>query len=111
METITAQELKKKIDDREDITIINALGKEQYQQKHIPGSINIPVDEVEEKASQVLPEDKSKEIIVYCASKDCQASPKEAEKLEQMGYRNVKDFEGGIAEWQEQGYEFEGNDT
>lgn len=107
MKTISAQELKEKLDSGADVEVINVLSKDSHETKHIPGSKNIPVDELEERAPKELP-DKNKEVIVYCASKDCQASPNAAKKLEEMGYANVEDFEDGLAGWQEAGYEFEG---
>ncbi|MFB6246601.1 MAG: rhodanese-like domain-containing protein [Candidatus Pacearchaeota archaeon] len=107
MDTISAEELKSKIDDGEDFVLVDVLGQDSYTAKHLPDAINIPVNEIEDKASEKLP-DKDKEVIVYCASTDCQASPQAAEKLEELGYKNVKDFESGIAGWQEAGYELEG---
>jgi len=108
MKTINAEELKKKVDAGEDFVLVDVLGKESYEGKHIPTSINIPVDEIENRAFSELP-DKNKEIVVYCASTDCHASPRAAKKLEELGYTNVADFEAGIAGWQEAGYEFKGS--
>ena len=41
MKTITTGELKEHA-DRKDATIINVLSPEQFEEEHIPGSINIP---------------------------------------------------------------------
>jgi len=106
MKTISAEELKKKIDAGEDFEFVDVLSKDSFEAKHLPGSKNIPVDELEEKAETELP-DKDKEVIVYCASTECQASPRAAKKLEEMGYTNVVDFEVGLAGWQDAGYKFE----
>jgi len=106
MKTISAQELKKKIDDKEDFELVDVLGTESFKSKHIPTSKDIDVGEIEDRAEKELP-DKNKEIIVYCASKTCQASPNAAKKLEEMGYTNVIDFEDGLAGWQDAGYKFE----
>jgi len=106
MKTITAEELKKKIDAKEDFILIDVLSKESFEGKHVSTSINIPVDEIENRASSELP-DKNKEIVVYCASTDCHASPRAGKKLEELGYTNVVDYEAGIAGWQDAGYEFE----
>ena len=108
MKTINAEELKKKIDADEDFILVDVLSKESYEGKHLPKAVNIPVDEIEGKASGELP-DKNKEVIVYCASADCHASPNAAKKLEELGYTNVVDFEAGLAGWQEAGYGFEGS--
>jgi len=42
---------------------------------------------------------------VYCARTECQSSHHAAEKLEQAGFRNVIDFEGGAEEWKRAGLE------
>ena len=105
---ITREELKKKIDDRGDFVLIDVLGAMSYSERHLPGAINIPggsenfVAEVEKAAGG----DKSKEVIVYCGSFSCQASPAAAGKLADAGFTNVKDFKGGLADWEEGGYEF-----
>lgn len=106
METISAQKIKEKKDKGDDFVLIDVLPKEKYESQHLPGAINIPVNEIEDRIKEEVPE-KDKEIVVYCANTKCQASPKAAEKLEDLGYTDVKDFEEGLAGWQEAGYEFE----
>ena len=75
-----------------------SLSKDNIRAKHIPGSINKPAEEIEQRAEQVIL-DKYQEIIVYCASPDCPASPQAAEILTVMGYTNVYNFENGITGW------------
>jgi rhodanese-related sulfurtransferase len=43
------------------------------------------------------------EIVVYCKDKSCSASPKAAEELLSMGFQNLKDYEGGLEAWKEEG--------
>ncbi len=106
-ETITAEELKKKMDEGDGFKVVNVLSEEQFRQVHIPGSISVPGGEgFEERAREQLP-DKGQEVVVYCASFHCQASPTAAKKLGGMGYTNVVDFEGGMKAWQEAGYDVE----
>ena len=81
MRTISTEELRKKIDDKEDFVLVDVLGTESFKSKHIPTSKDIDVNEIEDRADKELP-DKNEEIIVYCASKECQASPNAAKKLE-----------------------------
>ena len=106
MKTISVEDLKKKIDSKEDFEFVDVLGKDSFEAKHLPGSKNIPVDEIEERAPKELP-DKDKEVVVYCANTECHASPTAGHKLEEMGYSNVVDFEAGLAGWEEANYEFE----
>lgn len=104
VDTLTRDELKEKMDAGDDFALVNVLSEEQFEQEHIPGSINIPLDQVEEEFPRRFDEDD--DIVVYCASHSCQASPKAAEKLEAMGFTDVKDYEGGLSDWKEQ-YETE----
>lgn len=103
-QTVSAESLAQRIrqdkpdnDDRKNgYALVNVLGREAFEKEHIPGSINIPKgreDEFEKRFS------KDKEIIVYCASSDCDASPAVAEKLADMGFTRVRDFDAGMAGW------------
>ena len=104
MKTLKANEVRQKLHSDGDTILINPLGRESFKAKHIPGSINIPADEIEDQAKQVLP-DKNQEIIVYCASPGCPASPQAAQKLTDLEYHNVYDFEAGLTGWLNEGYE------
>ena len=100
MKTITRKELNKMKDKREDFVLINVLSKEYFDKEHIRGSINIPImDKDFEKKVMKHVSDKRTKIVVYCANKECQASPDAAKKLIKLGYKNVWDYEGGIKEY------------
>ncbi len=64
METITREQLEEKIDRGEDFVLVDTLGEEYYRQSHLPGAINLPLEEID-RAEEVLP-DKEAEIVVYC---------------------------------------------
>ena len=64
---ITRDELKRKLDSREEFVLLETLPQEKYKQGHIPGAINLPPDQVRQLAPKLLP-DKNAEIIVYCGS-------------------------------------------
>ncbi len=66
METITGEELKAKIDRRDDVVLVETLPEAMFEHAHLPGALNIPPDQVQRLASHSLP-DKEKEIVVYCA--------------------------------------------
>lgn len=65
--TISREELKVKIDRKDDFRLVETLAPHAYHMAHLPGAINLPPNRVAELAPQVLP-DKSAEIVVYCAS-------------------------------------------
>lgn len=108
--TITRDALKKKLDEGSDFVLIDVLGALSYDGRHLPGAINIPGHEESfvVEVEKAVGGDKGKEVIVYCASFSCQVSPAAAGKLVDAGFTNVVDFEGGLADWEEAGYSFEG---
>ncbi|MDX1585086.1 MAG: rhodanese-like domain-containing protein [Balneolaceae bacterium] len=105
----TAEVLFDKMNSNERPVLLNALDHEAYIAKRIPGSINVPVDNAD-LIEDIVP-DKEQDIVVYCANKDCDASPKLAEKLMEKGYTRVWDFEDGLAGWRKEGYELSGQEV
>ena len=63
---ISRQELYSRLGDR-SLRIVDVLPPEAYIGGHIPGAINLPVAEVDSRASEVLPH-RYAEIAVYCGS-------------------------------------------
>jgi len=104
MKTLTVGGLEKLQRGNRGINLINVLDREEFEKAHIPGSINIPgnrndfVEQVERRVSS-----RDEPVVVYCASVDCQASPKAAKRLESAGFTDVYDFEGGIRGWRDAG--------
>ena len=92
---ITAQEAKTIMDTEEGCLILDTRTREEYDQGHIPGAIQISHDEITEKAEEVLT-DKDQLILVYCRSG--RRSKIAAEALVELGYTNIKEF-GGIIDW------------
>lgn len=98
MKTITAKQVKQKVENGDDVVVVNALSSKSFAAKHIPGSISIPAGEVKDTAKQVLA-DPNQTIIVHCSNKNCSASTNAVQALEEMGYANVYDFETGLTGW------------
>ena len=63
---ISRDELVARLDDP-SLTIVNVLPRESWRAKRIPGSLSLPLAEMRDRASAVLP-DKQADIAVYCAS-------------------------------------------
>lgn len=87
-----------------DAVVLNVLSEEQYEESHIPGSLNVPADapDFNDRVLRLVP-DKSTPVTTYCASTTCQASTKAARKLEALGFTDVSDYKAGIQGWTEQG--------
>ena len=92
---ITAQQAKEIMDTEQGYIILDTREQTEYDERHIPGAILIPYDQILEKAEGVLP-DKDQLILVYCRSG--RRSKLAAEDLVKLGYTNIKEF-GGIIDW------------
>ena len=92
---ITAQEAKELMDAETGYIILDTRTQEEYDEGHIPGTILIPYDEINEKAEGILT-DKTQLILVYCRSG--RRSKIAAEALVELGYTNIREF-GGIIDW------------
>ncbi len=108
MDTISTEELKKKLDSSENFELVHVLSEREFRKEHIPGSVNIPLGEIGMRREEL---DKDEEIIVYCKNFECEASPKAAKKLEKLGFEKVIDYEGGIEDWKAKGHPVESNES
>ena len=77
--------------------LVDVLTKESYDEGHIPGAINIPLDVLNEQAGNKLK--KGDKIVVYCAGYGCHASTKAADILLKKGFKNTLDFKAGKQGW------------
>jgi len=91
---ITPLDAKTKLEDK-SVILLDVRTMEEYRQAHIPGSILIPVDELQGKIEDKFP-NKEQGIIIYCRSGN--RSKTAANMLLKMGYKNVYDL-GGIINW------------
>lgn len=101
MERISRTDLQNLRKNERNLHIVEVLSEDQYQKAHLPDAVNIPLGpNFEEQAKAEIP-DNSEPVVVYCADLDCNASEKAAERLEAIGYTNVKDYAEGKRDWSE----------
>ncbi len=103
MQTITREELKEKLDRGDDFKLCCSLGKLQFDALHISGSVH--VDSPETTMKHLNTDD---DIIIYCSDISCASSRLAYHLLKDSGYKKVRRYEGGLADWQEAGYAMEG---
>ncbi len=100
MKTITAAELKTKLDRHDQLKLVMVLKASAFRKAHIPGSINIF-----NKETALAQLHREEEIVVYCSDIPCPASIFAYHWLTKAGYTNVSRFAGGLREWASAGYE------
>ena len=103
METIGRQELKAKLDANQDIKLVMTVGGWTFRARHIPGSLSFPSPG---RALQTLRCDD--EIILYSVSNGRQDTRAAFDALTAHGYRNVRCYQGGLADWEDADYPVEG---
>lgn len=98
---ITAESIKRAMDNRENFVILDVRTRDEYQEGHIKGSILLPVDEVKEKVTKIL-SDKDQKLYIYCRSGG--RSAKAASEMKKLGYTNVHNMQGGMMAWENKGF-------
>lgn len=76
--------------------VVNVLDADLYNDAHIKGSINITLQELEAKAKAW---DHETPVVFYCSNYMCSGSGQAAKMLTALGFKDVRAYEGGTAEW------------
>ena len=92
--------------DAGDVVLVDALAPLSYAGAHLPGAINIPPERVDALAARRIPSLDTL-VVVYCAGPDCDSSVVVAERLVELGYRNVRHYAGGKEDWKRAGLPLE----
>lgn len=77
--------------------ILDVRTPEEYDEKHIPQSKLINVQDAQKFVEDIETLDKSKAFYVYCKSGGRSAMA--CSIMEQMGFSDVSNLEGGITDW------------
>lgn len=94
---ITVEELKRRLDNKEKLHIIDVREPHEYAEFNI-GAENIPLGLLPQKLYD-FDDMKDEEIIVHCKSGMRSTSAKAL--LEQNGFKNIRNLTGGMMEWKE----------
>jgi len=85
------------------ITVIDVRPEEEYRSGHIPGSVSIPLKDLEDRIAEI-PRDA--EIVAYCRGPYCVMAIQAVELLRKKGY-HATHLEEGIPEWRALGLPIE----
>jgi len=101
---ITLDELKRRLDAREDYVLVDVREKDEVRLGYIPGAIHVARGHLESQAEARLP-DKNAKLVVYCAAGN--RSTFASVVLQQMGYKNVEGAVPGFSRWKDMGWPVE----
>ena len=104
---IGCQELWAKLEGGDELVLVDALSPISFAAVRLPGAVNISPRAVDDVAERLIP-DLDTEVVVYCANRGCDSSVDVAQRLVELGYRNVRHFAGGKEEWRAAGLPLEG---
>ena len=91
---ITAEELKKRIDNGENVFILDVRNPEEVQICRIPGSTLLPLPVLGQRFRELDPE---RAMVVHC--KSGMRSAKAIQFLREQGFHKLMNLKGGILAW------------
>lgn len=103
-EQVSVEEVHDTLSSSESVTVVDVREPAEWEEGHIPDAKHIPRGVLEYHAADQLPE-KDARIVVHCALGGRGALA--AKSLQEMGYTNVANMEGGVKAWRERGYDTE----
>lgn len=122
---LAVADLKKMIDAKEDMVLIDAHPRWEHDLAYIAGAKNIGFksirsasgkweDDIEDGHTQdayraALGPDQGKKIVIYCGFTKCGRSHNASMWAKQMGYTNIHRVPGGTSAWMDAGYPYKTN--
>jgi len=93
---MTVNELKEWRDEEKEFRLIDVREQEEWDHCRIEGATLVPLSEWQDRWQQVL-SNQEEQIVVYCHHGMRSASA--VQFLQQAGFENVENMEGGIDAW------------
>lgn len=94
LEPVAAQDLLKRAKEGL-VTVLDVRPPEEYAAGHLPGALNIPLEELERRLEDLDP---SREIVAYCRGPHCVLAFDAVERLRKKGIE-ARRLDGGLPEW------------
>jgi sulfur-carrier protein adenylyltransferase/sulfurtransferase len=101
VDEIRPEEARERLDENDAPVLIDVRTDRERGTSYIPGSVHLPMADVESRLSDVAP-DPNRPIITYCATG--RRSRDILPTLTALGYEDAVSMAGGIVAWQALGY-------
>lgn len=99
---ISVEDVHQSVLDEKQVIFLDVRTIGEYERGHIKNSINLPVDDLEAKIVEIIPE-KNKMIYAYCLSGA--RSNVAVNILSQLGYSNAFSMANGLLKWRANKFE------
>jgi rhodanese-related sulfurtransferase len=99
LEPVTREELTRRLDDGDDLVVLDVRPTAEHAAGHLPGAVSIPVGELRRRLAE-LPRDR--EIVAYCRGPYCAFAHEAVTLLREEGF-SARRLEDGLPEWQAAG--------
>jgi len=99
LEPVTREELARRLEDGDELVVLDVRPAEEHRAGHVPGAVSIPLSELRRRLAE-LPRDR--EIVAYCRGPFCAFAHEAVTVLRQAGLR-ARRLEDGLPEWQAAG--------
>ncbi len=110
LEPIPRTELLERVKDGL-VTVLDVRPPEEYAAGHVPGAINIPLQELEQRLEELEnQEGENREIVAYCRGPHCVLAFDAVAHLRERGI-NARRLEDGYPEWKTAGLPVEKSET
>ena len=98
MKELNQEEWREKLKNDKDAVILDVRTEEEVDEGYIPNSKNIDIYKGQGFINEVEKLDKSKHYYIYCRSG--KRSSQACTLLDQMGFSETYNLEGGFSEWE-----------
>lgn len=106
MEPVSREELLERMRER-TVTVLDVRPADEFEAGHLPGAVNIPLDELEERLAELDPKG---DVVAYCRGPWCVLSFEAVAALRARGFE-VRRLEDGWPEWKASGLPVEREQT
>ncbi len=106
LEPIPRKELLERVKDGL-VTVLDVRPPEEYAAGHVPGAVNIPLQELEDRLEELSnQEGENREIVAYCRGPHCVLAFDAVARLREKGM-TARRLEDGYPEWKSAGLPIE----
>ncbi len=98
LEPVPAHELLERV-RANLVTVLDVRPAEEFDNGHVPGAINVPLEQLENHLSQLDPQ---QQIVAYCRGPHCILAFDAVARLREKGFDALR-LEGGLPEWKLEG--------